>query len=154
MSDTVSPGSERFQYDAAVTCNNAAWGILELPEPDAGQLARLVMLAATARFHWQGVGDTTNQAHANLLYGWALARSGAGDAARHASGEALNHFAAHGEDWERAFAHAAMSAALAVAGDAGGHADHFVRAAALGEELTGQNRQYFEKAFAVVPAPG
>ena len=65
---------------------------------------------------------------ADLLFSWALARVGAAAPAVDAAGRALRYFTENqSEDWERAFAHAAMATSLHCAGDREGHRRHSMR---------------------------
>ena len=147
MAEDQKMGVSDFHRITAAFCNNEAWSLLETPELDAAQTARLVTLAGAARHHWHEVGTASNVAHADLLFGWALARAGAGDAAREAARTALEFFNAEGSAWERAFAEAAVAAACRASGDDEGFARHYGQAEALGRELDEDDEMNFQAAF-------
>lgn len=134
----------------AARANNEAWGLLE-SDLDQGGVARLLTLAATARHHWHEIGTPSQKAHADMLFGWALARA-ASPLSGPMTSEALAYFETGGATWEMAFAHAACAAAALVAEDAASHADHYAKAQALGAELTGDDAKYFRLAFRTVPS--
>ena len=147
MTEDQKMGVSDFHRITAAFCNNEAWSLLETPDLDATQTVRLVTLAATARHHWHEVGTASNIAHADLLFGWALARAGAGDAAMDAARASLTHFNEEGSVWERAFAEAAMAAACRASGDEEGFAHHYAQARTLGDELDEDDAVYFQAAF-------
>lgn len=135
----------------AGTCNNAAWSLIEQIELDAIELAQLVTLAGTARHHWHTIGDEGKIAHADLLFGWALARAGAGKAAIQVAGDALSFFEKPDTKlWEQAFAHAAMAAAYGSNDDRALFRRHFLRAEELGLQLSGADAKHFKAAFRAV----
>ena len=134
----------------AARSNNGAWDLIERDGLSAADQAELVGLAATARHHWRAVGGASQIAHAELLFAWALARAGAGAAAMVAGQRALDAFA-DAADWEKAFAHGAMAAALLAAGE--DHGAQYRQAEALGKGLSGEDARYFQAAFRTVPAP-
>ena len=153
MSASTTNGSTPEQIDpkaVAAECNNAAWGLIEAPELSDAQVAQLVSLAATARLFWRKIGTENQIAHAELLFGWAMARAGS-PAAQHSAELALDGLK-NGADWERAFAHAAMAAAKA-GYDPGAHAAHYATAEQLGATLAEGDAKYFAPAFATVPKP-
>ena len=147
MAEDQKMGVRDFHRITAAFCNNEAWSLLETPDLDATQTARLVTLAATARHHWHEVGTASNIAHADLLFGWALARAGASEAAMEAAHAALTYFNAEGSAWERAFAEAAMAAAFRASEDEEGFVRHYSQAKALGDELDEDDAGYFQAAF-------
>ena len=134
----------------AARCNNGAWDLIEREGLTSEEQAELVALAATARHHWCAVGGASEIAHAELLFAWALARAGAGQAAMVAGQRALDGLA-EAADWEKAFAHGAMAAASLAAGAP--HGSHYRQAEALGKGLSGADARYFQAAFRTVPAP-
>ena len=154
MSNASAPDTAAWHRRLAVQSNNAAWDLIEREQLDAGECAELVRLAATASTHWKEIGNADNIASAELLFGWALARSGAGPAAVDAAGRAFAHFSAKQSDpTAMAFPHAAMAIALFSAGDRDGHRRHYLEARRIGESLPAQERRYFEAAFRTVPEP-
>jgi len=154
MSEPSSIRQESWHRRIAANCNNAAWDLIEQPNLTPGQLHELFRLAATASYHWQIVGTATNIAHANLLYSWAAARSGAGSIAVDSARLALAHFSDNpSEDWERAFAHAAMAISLHCFGDQDSYRHHYLEAERIGATLAVENSELFQIVFRGVPQP-
>ena len=143
-----------FRKQDASDCNNAAWSLIEKADLQSGEITELLTLAATARHHWHAIGTPNHTAHADLLFAWAMARAGAGEAATDLAEKTLAVFDAAGAPWERAFAHAARAAAAEASGDRDAHETHHARAKALGETLEGPDATYFRAAFRTVPVPG
>ncbi|MBO0345336.1 hypothetical protein J0X15_08900 [Roseibium sp. CAU 1637] len=116
---------------------------------------RLANLAATARFHWQAVGAPEGIAHANLLFAWAMAKAGAGDAALLAASDALAHFKDKpSEPSELAAAQAAMAAACLAAGLRDGYARHHAQASELAATIGADTVVPSLAAFKALPVPG
>ena len=154
MSDASAPDTVAWHRRLAVQSNNAAWDLIERERLDAGDCAELVRLAATASSHWKEIGTADNIASADLLFGWALARSGAGPAAVDAAGRAFAHFSAKNSGaTAMAFPHAAMAISLFSAGDGKGHRRHYLEARRIGDSLPAKDRRHFEAAFRTLPAP-
>jgi hypothetical protein len=138
----------------ASRCNDAAWDLIEKPDLTVNECLALVRLAGTASYHWGEIGTAGNIAHADLLFSWALARAGAAGLAVDAAARALRYFTeTQSEDWERAFAHAAMAASLHCAGDQEGHRRHHGEARQLESTLAPQDLKLFQAAFRNVPRP-
>lgn len=153
MSDAPPSGPE-MQKRIASKCNDAAWNLIEKPDLAASDCLALVRLAGTASHHWSEIGTAGNIAHADLLFAWALARAGAAAPAVDAAGRALGYFSGKpSKDWERAFAHAAMAAALHCAGDQDGHRRHYNEAQQLEGTLAPGDLKLFQAAFRNVPRP-
>jgi len=154
MSDASAPDTVAWQRRLAVQSNNAAWDLIEREQLDAGEVAELVRLAATASTHWKEVGNADNIASAELLFGWALARAGAGPAAVDAASRAFAHFSAKNSDvTAMAFPHAAMAISLLSAGDREGYRRHYLEARRIGDSLPAEDRRHFEAAFRTLPKP-
>ena len=137
-----------FSKAEASRCNNAAWDLIERPDLSASECAELVTFAGTARYIWHAIGAEDQKAHADVLFAWALARSGAleisGDLAR----SALAHFeGTEAAPWELAFAHAACAAAHISNPKA--YAKHRAEARRFGDQ---SNDAYFEAAFRTLNA--
>ena len=143
--------AEEMSRNVARSCNNEAWALIERDALSAEELATLITLAATARHHWYRVGTQGNKVHADLLCAWAMARAGASDPAVYLADQVVSHFDRNGADWERAFAHAALAAAFAAAGDRIGFEKHVDTAAKLAARLSGPDASYFEAAFRTLP---
>lgn len=154
MSDASAPDPAAWHRRIAMQSNNAAWDLIERDNLTAGECAELLRLAATASSHWKEIGNADNVASADLLFGWALARSGAGPAAVDAAGRAFAHFSAKqsGESG-MAFPHAAMAMALFSAGDREAYLRHYLEASQIGARLPAEDRKYFDAAFRTVPKP-
>jgi hypothetical protein len=143
-----------MQKRIASKCNNAAWDLIEKPDLDTSECSALVRLAGTASHHWSEIGTARNMAHADLLFAWALARAGAAAPATDAAERALRYFTENPfEDWENAFAHAAMAASLHCAGDQDGHRSHYNEAQQLEGKLARGDLKLFQAAFRNVPRP-
>ena len=154
MSDASAPDPVAWHRRIAVQSNNAAWDLIERENLNAGECAELLRLAATAASHWKEIGNADNIASADLLFGWALARSGAGPAAVDAAGRAFAHFSAKQSGaTAMAFPHAAMAIALFSAGDREGYLRHYLEAGQIGGSLPANDRKYFEAAFRTLPKP-
>ena len=153
MSDSPPAGFE-VQKRIASRCNDAAWTLIEKPDLAASDRVALVRLAATASYHWGEIGTERNIAHADLLFAWALACAGAAAPALDAAGRALQYFTdKQSEDWERAFAHAAMAASQHCAGNQDGHRRHYDAAQQLESKLAAGDLKLFQAAFRNVPRP-
>jgi len=135
-------------------CNNKAWGLIETARLDAAAQAQLVELAGTARHHWGRIGTPQNVALARMLFGWALARAGAAQAALDEAKGALKYFEAQeAPAWQLAFGHAAMAAAALSAGDKKAHARHYTAARDTGLKLAEVDAKYFDAAFSTIAEP-
>jgi len=153
MSDAF-PSESEMQRRIASRCNDAAWDLIEKPGLAASECLALVRLAGTAAYHWREIGTESNIAHADLLFWWAFARAGAAALAVDAAGRALQYFTEkQSEDWERAFAHAAMAASLHSAGDLEGHRRHYDEAQQLEGKRAPGDLKLFQAAFRNVPRP-
>lgn len=153
MSAASQSGSE-IEKRIASRCNDAAWNLIEKPDLAASERLALVRLAGTASHHWSEIGTARNIAHADLLFAWALARAGAAVPAVDAAARAMQHFTeTQSEDWERAFAHAAMAASFHCAGDQEGHRRHYNEAQQLESKLAPGDLKLFQAAFRNVPRP-
>jgi hypothetical protein len=151
MTDS-SPAVADMHKRIASRCNDAAWTLIEKPNLAVSECAALVRLAATASYHWGEIGTARNVARADLLFAWALARAGAAPPAVDAASRALKYFTENqSQDWEHAFAHAAMAASLHCAGDQDGHRQHFDEAEKLGSTLAPGDLKLFQAAFRNVP---
>ena len=152
QADTPATRSDAFRSEAAF-CNDQAWILIEKPQLNSDELAKLLTLAGTARHLWQKIGNESNRAHADLLFSWSLARAGNSEAAFLVAGGVLSYFSEHGQTWEQAFAHGAVAAASAACGEKETHEHHYMRARELGEALSGPDAKYFIAAFSTIPTP-
>ena len=154
MNEPAATSSTALHRGIATQCNNAAWALIEQPDLDAGERTELVRLAATASYHWHVIGTPNNIAHADLLFSWALARADAGPTAVDAARRALLHFTENqSQNWERAFAHAAMAISLHCNGDQDGHRRHYLEAKEFEASLASGDLKLFQAAFQNVPQP-
>lgn len=150
MSDPVEPSSSDIRRSVASKCNDAAWALIEQTSLTSIDIAQLLTLAATARHHWHEIGNSSNVAHAELLFAWALARAGVAETSALLAGKALSHFENDGANWEQAFAHAAMAAACSAGRDTDGFQRHYSKAEELGAKLSQKDAVYFHAAFKTV----
>ncbi len=148
------PAEFELRKRIASRCNDAAWTLIEKAELSASECIALVRLAGTASYHWNEIGTASNIAHADLLFSWALARAGAAALAVDAADRALQYFTQNpSQDWERAFAHAAMAASFYCAGEKEQHRRHYNEALALEGKLASGDLKLFQAAFRNVPQP-
>lgn len=152
QADTPATPSDALRREAAF-CNDQAWILIEKPQLNSEELARLLTLAGTARHLWEKIGNERNRAHADLLLSWSLARAEVSEAAFSVASGVLSYFSEHGQTWEQAFAHGAMAAASAACGKKETHEHHFMRARELGEALSGPDAKYFIAAFSTISTP-
>ncbi len=152
QADTPATPSDALRREAAF-CNDQAWILIEKPQLNADELAKLLTMAGTARHLWQKIGTESNRAHADLLFSWSLARAEISKAAFSVASGVLSYFSEHGQIWEQAFAHGAMAAASVACGKKETHEHHYMRAKELGEALSGPDAKYFTAAFSTIPMP-
>ena len=153
MSETQLSTSD-MQKQIASLCNNAAWDLIEKPDLTASECFDLLRLAGTASYLWSEIGTCHNIAHADLLFSLALSRAGAGALAVGAAERALKYFTeSQSEDWERAFAHAAMAASHCCAGNEEGHLQYYKEAQLLENKLMSDELKIFQPAFRNIPRP-
>lgn len=134
---------------------NRAWELSEKPGLTGPEQTELLDAAHAAAHHWRKVGTEAQVALADLLLGRVHARLGQGELAMKFAAAALEAtLSCQSQPWELAFAHAVLADAAAVSGDAALHASHYEEARALGEDLTGQDRELFLATFDLIPVPG
>lgn len=156
MVATPSPWTiERMNRWFAVECNNRAWALASQPDRPASEDQALLFNAYAAAYHWSQVGTPLHHARAALLLAHAHALCRHKDLALQYAGECLRFFDNDpGEDWDLAFAHAAMALAQAVAQEKSLHARHYARAKELGQAIKDEtDRRIFFEEFARIPAP-
>lgn len=140
----------------AVECNNRSLDLLAQEKRTPTETAEMVNAAYAAAFHWSKVGTPVNDARAAHLLSSVHSTIGNGaEALRQARiylefCENNDH-----EDWEFAFAHAAMAHAGAVLGDKTLHRLHYQAAEEEGNKISeDEEKRIFFSEFARVPRPG
>lgn len=152
MAEAMQSADETWHRRVAAQCNNAAWDLIEKSALDSHEIAELVRLASAASYHWRRVGASASAAHADLLFAWAMARAGAGPVALDAASRSLSYFMENqSEDWELAFAHAAMAMAFYCNGDSEGYKRHHQTAKDLADVLQPEEASIFLEAFRSIP---
>lgn len=143
----------KWQRYFAIECNNLAWRLAETAGRTPEQDAEMLHAAHAAALHWGAVGTAVNAARAELLLAQVHALLGDEPAASRYARRNMEFVQQHGaEDWEMAFAHAAMAHAAALRRDADAHSEHYARARALGDGLPGaEDRRIFQASFQHVP---
>ncbi len=137
-------------------CNNMAWDLIEKSDLTANECFDLLRLTGAASYHWSEVGTSRNIAHADLLFSLALSQAGvgAGALAVDVADRTLRYFTENqSEDWERAFAHAAMAASYYCAGNEEGHYQHYNEAQLLEDKLAAGDLKVFQTIFRNIPRP-
>ena len=113
----------------------------------------MLLAAHAAAFHWSKAGQEINGARADFLLGHAYALAGDGGNAMKYAQSCLAWCESNPcEDWDIAFAHAGISHAAAVLGDAPLHAKHHAIAETLGHAIKDEeDRKLFMGEFARLP---
>jgi hypothetical protein len=139
----------------AVTANNRAWQLAELPSRTEAEDDEMLNAAHAAAMHWATFANPLNDARARMLVAHAHAFVGNGRyALRHARASHAYLTSIDSPDWEIAFSHAVMAHAAAAANDQDGHRRHYAAARAAGDAIAGaEDRSIFEATFARIPAP-
>jgi hypothetical protein len=138
----------------AVQCNNRSWDLIAKPDRSPEEDRELLAGAYASAFHWERVGTPINAARADLTVAHAHAALGNGQLALFHAQRCLSFFErGQGEDWDLAFAHAAVAYAAAVSGDASLHAKHYASAKERGANITdAEDRRIFHGEFSRIPA--
>jgi hypothetical protein len=139
----------------AVESNNRAWDLLAQPARTAEEDRELLAAPHAAAFHWARVGKAINIARSDSLLAHVHARLGDGASARRHAVAYLAYCAANAcEDWDLAFAHAAMALAAWASDDAARHAESYRLARAAGEAIQDPaDREAFFHEFDRIPRP-
>ena len=137
----------------AVQSNNRTWDLVAKPDRSPEEDREMLAGAYASAFHWAKVGTPIHAARADLALAHAHAALGQGGQSLSHAQRCLSFFeAGQGEDWDLAFAHAAMAYAASVAGDAALHAKHYAAATACGAQIVdAEDRRIFEEEFARIP---
>ena len=155
MAESPSPETIAHMHRwFAIECNNTCWELIEKanrsPEDDRLMLYR----AYGSAYHWDFAGTPLNAARAELTLAHAHSLLGQGELALIYARRDLD-FCEHNdcEDWDLAFAHAAMAFAAAVNGDAELHARHYAEAKRRGEVIADEiDRSIFQGSFNQIPS--
>ncbi len=136
----------------AVDANNRAWTLSEKPELTNEEASELLDAAHAASHHWSKIGTPAERALADLLLGRVHARLGEGRLAMRFATAALDAITSRdSEPWVVAFAHAILANAAAASGDTQLHAEHYIRAKVLGEQLDATDKEIFFATFNLIP---
>jgi hypothetical protein len=144
---------EKWHRWFAVECNNSGWSLASKPDRNAAENREMLLSAQAAAFHWSKIGQPVNGARADLLLAHVHALLGDGARAMTHAKSCLNFCEANPcEDWDIAFAHAGVSLAAAVLGDAELHARHHAAAEKFGAKIKREeDREMFYEEFARLP---
>ncbi|MEM1050185.1 MAG: hypothetical protein AAGL24_28785 [Pseudomonadota bacterium] len=154
MPENVSSEVVDWHRSVAVESDKAAWTLVERGDLSNNERMQLLTFASVARFHWSAVGDPSTRAHAEMLFSLALSRVGDGTHALEAARSAYEYFDENAaDDWERAFAHAALAHAYHCTQDATRHRMHHQAADRLGSGLVDGKKSFFDATFQTIPAP-
>jgi hypothetical protein len=146
---------DRWHRWFAVECNNRGWDLVAQAQRTPAETAEMVSAAYAAAFHWSKVGGLINGARAAGLLSAVHAATGNGPEALR-QGRLYLEFCESNphEDWDFAFAHAAVAMAGAVLGDKTLHRLHYQAAVEEGEKIQGEeDKKIFFSEFARVPIP-
>lgn len=137
----------------AIECNNRAWELSSRDQRTECEEQEMLNAAYAAAFHWSKVGTPLHGARADLALASAHSLLKHGDLALHYARRCIDFFKNNPcEDWDLAFAHAAMATAAAVAGDAALHQAHYSAAKDCGDAICDEeDRRAFEDEFVRVP---
>ncbi len=153
MSDEMSHQEAEWHRSLAIQNNNSAWDLVERPTLDDVEMMQLVTAASVAQFHWYAVGTPSNKAHADMLFSLAMSKTGCGEIALVAGTSALRYFDENSsQDWERAFANAAMAYAFHCKRDVEQYCRFYATAKELGSRLNPSERTAFDATFRLIPS--
>lgn len=105
----------KFHTSLAPALFNASWGLLEKPDRDRNDEARLINMAHASLFHWRQIGEPVN-----ILRGeWMIAHvytllSHKEAALYHAENALIKAQEIDAKDWDLAYAYEAMARAHAL----------------------------------------
>ena len=138
----------------AVECNNRAWDLIEKAQRTAAEDREMLHAACASAFHWSKVGTPIHVARCDVTLSYAHALLGHPGMAMLYAKNSLAFFETNQcEDWDLAFAHAAMAQAAAVARDKELHGRHYMLAQQHGEAVRDpENRRIFMESFSRIPA--
>jgi len=144
---------EQWNRWFAVECNNRAWDLIEKANRAPAEDREMLHAACASAFHWSKVGKPIHSARGEVTLSFAHALLGHPGMALHYAKSCLAFFESNPcEDWDLAFAHAAMAQAAAVAGDEELHARHYALAKERGQSISGpEDRRVFMESFSRVP---
>jgi hypothetical protein len=139
----------------AVECNNRGWDLASQASRTPAEAQEMVFAAHAAAFHWAKVGAPLNFMRADLLLAHAHALTGSpAEALRYAERVLLFCQTNPCEDWDVAFAYAAMALAAFAGGDRARHRKFYALAAAQGPAIKDrEDREVFLAEFARLPRP-
>lgn len=146
---------ESWQRFFAVSANNRAWELAEMPREQV-DVPALLDAAHAAAWHWRAAGNALNIQRAVMLLAQAHALAGWGPSALAYANEMKAYFTAASAvpDWELAFAHAIHAHAAHVAGDPHAHATSYSLAeTAVAGIADPEDRALVLRLFEQVPKP-
>lgn len=148
------PEAEKWHRYFAVEANNRAWRLADLADITEEERTEAFRTAYASAYHWSAVGTEHNRAHAELLLARVHVLIREPEPALRYAHAAHQYFTGRAsENWELAFAHAAMADASALGGDSAPHRQHYEQAHALGQQLDEEDRKIFLLTFNRVPRP-
>ena len=146
---------ESWQRFFAVTANNQAWDLAELPSSQVDKLALLNAAHASA-WHWQVAGNELNHKRALMLLAQAHAVAGLGQTALLYAEQMRAYFLGEPStpDWEIAFTHAIHANAAHAADKAEQHKSSYGLAqSAIAAIVDPEDQALVVSLFEQVPRP-
>ncbi|MBL0726084.1 hypothetical protein [Piscinibacter sp. HJYY11] len=146
---------ESWQRFFAVTANNQAWDVAELPSAQVDKLALLNAAHASA-WHWQAAGNELNHKRALMLLSQAHAVAGLGQSALLFAEEMRAYFLGEPStpDWEVALTHAIHANAAHAAGKREHHQSSYALAqSAMAAIADPEDKAIVVRLFEQVPRP-
>lgn len=137
----------------AVECNNTCWELLEKPQRSPVEDRQMLYRAYASAYHWEHAGTPLNAARAELTLSMVHSQLGHGGLALQYARRDLDFCENNDcEDWDLAYAHAALANAAAVSGDSELHARHYAEAQRRGEGIADEiDRSIFLGSFNQIP---
>ncbi|MBX3628135.1 MAG: hypothetical protein KF892_24205 [Rhizobacter sp.] len=146
---------ESWQRFFAVSANNQAWDLAELPSSQVDKLALLNAAHASA-WHWQAAGNELNHKRALMLVAQAHAVAGLGQTALLYAEQIRAYFLAEPStaDWEVALTHAIHANAAHAAGKSEQHKSSYALAQnATAAIVDPEDKAIVVRLFEQVPRP-
>ncbi|MEX0886456.1 MAG: hypothetical protein WD009_08465 [Phycisphaeraceae bacterium] len=156
MSQPDQASIDRWHRWFAVECNNRGWDLVNQAWRTPAEDDEMLASAHAAALHWSNVGEPINDARAAGLLAAAHAQCGRGDEAMRWARRYLTHCQQYGcEDWDLAFAHAAVAGAAAALADTALHAEQHAQAQRAGETIAAPEQRaiFFDQFERLATAP-
>jgi len=157
MTDSVAdqpedPELRKWHKKFAAETNGRAWTLTEMETLTADEQEEVLLAACASAYHWSKIGTEQNIARAKMLLARVFTVLGMGDLALQNAQFAYDYVAAHdSEPWEKAFAHAILAHAGAIAGNDALYRTYYPQAKEIGETLEGEDKDIFLATFDRVP---